>query len=145
MMDIVKLHEDKVSEIKPLWEQLNLLHENLSHNFKQHFARFTFEERMKLIYQKNYCAVFVAKSGDKNVGYALVSVEKNVGEIDSIFVVAEYRRRGLGKKMIEKSHAWLAEHNVKKIIIGVAEGNESAFPFYQKLGYLPRLTILEKI
>ena len=99
---------------------------------------------MNPIYQKENFAVFVVRFDDENVGYALASVEHDVGEIDSIFVVSKYRRKGLGKKLMEKSQRWLAEQNVKKISISVAEGNESAFPFYQKLGYFPRLTILEK-
>ena len=144
-MHIVKLHEDEVFEIQPLWEKLNQLHGKLSQNFKQHFAKFTFEERMKLIHQKKSFAVFMAKSGNVNIGYALASVEQDVGEIDSIFIVSEYRGNGLGKKLIETSQAWLAEQNVKRMIIGVAEGNESAISFYQKLGYFPRFTVLEKI
>jgi len=144
-MELVELKQDRLLEIKPLWEQLNQLHEECSHNFKTHYARFTFEERMKWIHVKDKFVVVAAQNDEGIVGYSIVSVEKDVGEIDSIYIVPNHRKTGLGTRLIERAEAWLREQRVSRIVISVAEGNEGAFPFYQKLGYLPRLTLLEKV
>ena len=143
-MEITQLEEGNLFEIRPLWEQLNELHKQKSHNFKDYYARFTFEERMESIYEKESFAVFIAKHDEEIVGYIIISSVKDLGEIDSIFIIPKVRNSGLGKKLIEKAEEWLSEQNADRIVISVADGNEAVFPFYQSLGYLPRLTILEK-
>ena len=143
-MEITQLEESNLLEIKPLWEQLNEFHKQKSHSFKNYYARFTFEERMKSIHEKESFAVFIAKHDEEIVGYTIVSCEKDLGEIDSIFIIPKLRNSGLGKELIEKAEEWLSEQNAKRTVISVSDGNEAVLPFYQSLGYLPRLTILEK-
>ena len=143
-MEIIQLEESNLIEIKPLWEQLNEFHKQKSHNFKKYYARFTFEERMKIIHEKANFAVFIAKHNEDIVGYTIVSCVKDLGEIDSIFIIPKLRNSGLGKELIKKAEAWLSGQNANRIVISVADGNEAVLPFYQSLGYLQRLTILEK-
>lgn len=143
-MEITQLEMSNLFEIKPLWEQLNELHKQKSRNFKDHYARFTFEERMELIHEKEKFSIFIARYDEEIVGYTIVSCVKDLGEIDSIFIIQKLRNKGLGKKLMEKAECWLSEQNANRTVISVADGNESVFPFYQSLGYLTRLTILEK-
>jgi GNAT superfamily N-acetyltransferase len=143
-MEIKQLKENNLFEIKHLWEQLNELHKQKSNNFKDYYARFTFEKRMESIHEKENFAVFIAEHDEEIVGYTIVSCLKDLGEIDSIFLIPTLRNSGLGKKLIEKAEEWLSEQNINKIVISVADGNEAVFPFYQSLGYHPRLTLFEK-
>jgi ribosomal protein S18 acetylase RimI-like enzyme len=100
---------------------------------------------MESIHEKENFAVFIAKRDEETIGYTIVSCEKDLGEIDSIFIIPKFRNSALGKKLIEKAEGWLSEQNANRIIISVADGNEAVFPFYQSLGYLPRLTVFEKM
>jgi ribosomal protein S18 acetylase RimI-like enzyme len=143
-MEIIELEGNNLLKIEPLWKQLNELHRQKSCHFKDHYAGFTFEERMKSIHEKDNFAVFIAKRDEEIVGYTIVSYVKDLGEIDSIFIIPKLRNSGLGKKLMEKAEEWLSEQNSHRIVISVADGNESVFPFYQSLGYFSRVTVFEK-
>ncbi len=43
-----------------------------------------------------------------------------------------------------KAESWLKTKDINRIIVCVAEGNESALGFYNKQGYYKRFTIFEK-
>lgn len=144
MAEIVQLGRDQFSEIRFLWESLNELHGKLSTHFKEHFRNFSFSDRMKLLEEKDFHTVFAALHENAYVGYCIASVKGDIGEIDSIYLKTDYRHSGIGKKLISEAEIWLKSRNALKIIVGVAEGNESVFGFYDKYGYRQRVTVLEK-
>lgn len=132
-MEIVKLKFKNIHCIRPLWEELNRLHENNSDYFKAHFAAFTFERRLAQLKDTDGIAVFAAKdsgNGDRFTGYCIASTKDRTGEIDSIFVVPDHRKTGLGNLLIDRAESWLKTQDIDKILISVAQGNESAFGFY---------------
>jgi ribosomal protein S18 acetylase RimI-like enzyme len=45
---------------------------------------------------------------------------------------------------MEKALAWLNGKGAKKKIVSVAVGNEQAYGFYSRFGFLPRRTLLEQ-
>ena len=51
-MKIVKINKNEIHQIRPMWEELNKIHGQLSTHFKEHFLSFTFEKRMKQIEDK---------------------------------------------------------------------------------------------
>ncbi len=143
-MNIRKIEKNDISLIRPMWEELNKHHGTLSTNFKEHFYSFTFEVRQQQIKKKEDIAVFVAEVENARIGYCIVSVDDKLGEIDSIFIEPEYRKKGIGERLISEAETWLKSKNIEKINISVAEGNESVFDFYYKQGYLKRFTVFEK-
>ncbi len=144
-MDIVQIEKDKISNIRFLWEELNELHGQLSTHFKEHFKNFNFTDRMNLLKDKDFYTVFAAQNENGFIGYCIASVKGKVGEIDSIYIKTDYRHLGTGENLISKAESWLRSKGASKIIVGVAEGNESVFGFYHKYGFRHRVTILEKL
>ena len=51
---------------------------------------------------------------ETTVGYCISTIEKKVGEIDSIYIEEKYRENGYGTQLIENSKKWLNENNVFK-------------------------------
>lgn len=143
-MQIVRLKYDETGIIRPLWEKLNALHEQRSTHFKNHFHSFTFEQRCRQLEQKDHTAFFVAREGKALAGYCIASVNGKQGEIDSIYLIEEYRGLGVGEQLIAAGESWLRSKGVSKISVAVIEGNESSFGFYTRKEYRHRFTIFEK-
>lgn len=142
-MEIRTLTEDQLDIIKPLWEQLNSLHEQLSTNFKAHHKTFTFPKRMKAVLSKEHRQIFSAFEKNIPIGYCIASANAGCGEIDSLFVVPEYRSGGIGGELLQKALEWLEEQRCNTITVLVAEGNEHTIPFYERFGFKPKATLLK--
>ncbi|WP_408634775.1 GNAT family N-acetyltransferase [Paenibacillus zanthoxyli] len=68
----------------------------------------------------------------------------NRGELDSIFVLQDYRGYGIGQELMTLSLDWLKTNSAKTIAISVLFGNDEALPFYEKFGFYPRTYVLTK-
>ena len=143
-MEITKIENKSIHQVKTLWEKLNQHHWRNSNNFKEHFKSFNFEDRIKEFETRDAVAVFAAKEDSEFIGYCIASLKDQTGEIDSIYISPVHRNEKIGEKLIEKAESWLKQKGAIKILVCVAEGNESAIGFYHKKGYLHRITVLEK-
>lgn len=147
--DFVNGSKELLDLLQPLWERLNKHHESNSNYFPDKFRNLTFEvRRNKFINDKNLeVNIDLIKDKEKNlyIGYCISTVNKDlVGEIDSLFVEEEYRKFGLGDKLMYRALEWLNNNRVKTKIIAVAEGNESVLDFYKRYGFYKRRIILEQ-
>ena len=85
-----------------------------------------------------------SNSANVPVGYAVSTIDDDgMGEVDSLCVKPDYQNLGIGRLLTIKSVDWLKEQGCEKIRLGVSYGHESVFGFYQKLGFYPRITLLE--
>ncbi len=137
--------KNEIERIKPLWEKLNEMHLKDSQYFKDFYKCFTFEKRCEKFFKIKDDCLFIELIEDKEipVGYCISTINKEVGEIDSIYIDEKYRKFGFGKLLIKNSIKWLKENNCSKIFVAVAEGHESVFGFYRKYDFYPRMTYLQ--
>jgi diamine N-acetyltransferase len=142
-MQIIELPISEVSKIKPLWELLNKTHYENSNNWKRHFIEQTFEERFQKLQDVKYAYILVAKIDSEIVAYCFSIANESSGEIASIYVKNQYRSMKIGKKLISTSIDWMKKKGIAKVIVGVAEGNENVFQFYEKLGFKKSATVLK--
>ncbi|MCP3926153.1 MAG: GNAT family N-acetyltransferase [Desulfobacterales bacterium] len=142
-MKIQILDKEHLYEIEDLWKELNDLHRELSTDFKEHFELFTFEKRCEQLYEKDELRVFVACVEEKNIGYCIVTQDRNDGEVDSLFIQKRYRGQDVGNQLMQNGLKWLNEKQCTNIKIHVAEGNEFAIGFYEKFGFKKRFTTLQ--
>lgn len=134
--------------VQPLWEKLNKHHETNSNYFSDKFRNLKFDVRKnKFINDENLeVRIDLIKDKDLYIGYCISTINKDLtGEIDSLFVEKEYRKYGLGDKLMTTALRWLDSNGAKTKIIGVAEGNENVLEFYKKYGFHKRRVILEQI
>jgi ribosomal protein S18 acetylase RimI-like enzyme len=143
--------EKLLDDIKELWECLNEYHMANSQHFVGYYRTFKFENRkadILLKSQKGSIRVEFAYEATtlKKLGYCISSTDdEEVGEIESIFILSDYRGMGIGEKLMKSALEWMDEIGAAKRVITVAAGNEQAFGFYEKLGFYPRRTVLEQI
>ncbi len=74
-------------------------------------------------------------SPDKIVGYICGSVEGDRGHIISIAVDPSYRRRGIGKLLMERIMSFYRERGIRRVYLECRVSNRVAQRFYEALGF----------
>jgi ribosomal protein S18 acetylase RimI-like enzyme len=140
-----------LDSVQSLWEALNALHLSVSVDFKQYYRDMTFEKRKAAFLKKAKAGkmrvdLAVDEESGRNVGFTVSSMNaEKIGEVESIFVDKEFRGCGVGDAMMKHVLAWMDEECAESKIAEVAAGNEAAFGFYRRYGFLPRETVLKQV
>lgn len=129
------LEKERIDVVKPLWEALNEHHKAQSVHFKKRFQQFSFEYRKDALLNKEKLLILTAKDEENLIGYCITGKTDHEGEIESIYVEPEYRKKGVGKQFISDSIKWLVNENVDEINLKVAAGNEQVVDFYRDFGF----------
>ena len=146
-----------LSQVEPLWVKLNKHHVERSPHFGQELSQRIFADRKEGLLEKEakgpLRVILAELSGEEStaIGYCICSITQQqkggeispTGEIDSIYVEEEYRRAGVGRRLVDSSLKWLRDHDVNRIIVIVGAENEEAFGFYRQFGLVPRTVSLE--
>jgi ribosomal protein S18 acetylase RimI-like enzyme len=132
--------------VRPLWEELNVLHAERSTFFSEDYKAFTFADRKKMLQEKAKkgklrVSIWTGKEG-LICGYYIASIDGYEGEIDSIYVRKERRKLGIGAALMKDCLEWLKKNGSERIKVVVAYGNEDVFGFYKKFELFPRATTL---
>jgi len=142
--------------IEPLWEQSKALHTEKSTHFSEIFANTKFSSRKEVFEHKairgKLLVILAEAEREECVGYCVCSLGHErtstgfgkVGEIDSMFVLANYRKHGIGRTLVERAMAWFEENEAKDVIVLVGVGNEEVLDFYGSFGLLPIAIRLER-
>ena len=69
------------------------------------------------------------------VGYAGVALAGDVADIHNIAVIPSYRKRGIASQLLDELERWAISKGVTALMLEIREGNQEAFPLYQKRGY----------
>ena len=140
----------EIDLIQPLWEKLNLLHFDLSQNFKHRFADMSWEKRKTKLLDKSE-EIMIETVRDENnilIGYCISSIEKGnnlTGEIDSVYIEESHRKSGLGTQLIQNAIDWLTTKGTveQKLLVGI--GNEKVLDFYKQFDFYPLHIVLQRI
>jgi len=77
---------------------------------------------------------YVAEENGRIIGYVISSVRGSKGTIISIAVIPEFRRKGIGSKLMRESLNFLSKR-VNHVELQVKTNNIEAISFYKKLGF----------
>ena len=85
--------------------------------------------------------VFVADDDNKVVGFVHVEVyevlyAQSVANILGIAVSSEFRRRGIGKKLLSQAEEWAKSKGIAMMRLNTGAAREGAHAFYRSLGYI---------
>ena len=103
------------------------------------------------IYPKDNKALYIAILDNKIVGYVYVkkmqlgdsNKEKEEAFIDGLYVIEEYRHKGIASSLINQAKEWCVNNNIKTIGLNVLCSNERAKSFYYKEGFKDNLVNLK--
>ena len=65
----------------------------------------------------------------------MAGYEGHRGWINYLAVYPDYRKRGLGRKMMEAAEEYLNHFNCPKINLQVSVSNHESIEFYERIGY----------
>ena len=68
--------------------------------------------------------------------------EAGWGVVDDVFVLPEWRRRGIARRMVGEGIRYLREQGVEEVRLDVVQSNEPAVSLYRSMGYV---TINEEV
>jgi putative acetyltransferase len=88
--------------------------------------------------QRNRGLSFVAKAGGQVVGAVLAGHDGRRGFLYHLAVASEWRRRGVGRKLVAASLARLRAAGIQKCHIVVFARNKAAQKFWRRIGWLDR-------
>jgi len=99
-------------------------------------------------------SAFIAVADGKIVGYITVYIRsqprywriKRVGEISGLMVQKDYRRSGIGSRLLSEATAFCKEKGVEYCTVYTAAGNQGALEFYARNGMAPLyVTLIQAI
>lgn len=140
----------EIDLIRPLWEQLNEHHHERSSRFRKHYERMTFMDRrahFQKIQKTGHLRLDLAVdcATGRYIGYCVSSLSpEKAGEVESLFVEAGYRSKGIGTALMRRALSWMDSEGSLRKRVSIGDGNEAACVFYKKFGFYPRMTVLEQ-
>lgn len=136
--------------VRPLWEQLRTHHAPWSSRFAGEPPSLVFEPRKQELLAKSAggkIRVELVKAAPEgaDVAYCVSTVSAGGhGELDSMFVEARFRGRGIGSELIRRSLAWQESMGASSKVVVVAYANEEALALYRRFGFQPRTLVLQQ-
>ena len=144
-LEISGLRPEEITEAKEM--MLEALHENyitdieiemniaLDENRISEEAGSIVEQQLKQLISSDSAAVFAARVENKLVGYAIVVVEGDVADFWDLVVKKEYRKMGIGTRLIKAVEEYAKRKGCVAVKLDVNLKNEAAIRLYEKLGY----------
>ena len=93
----------------------------------------------------------LARSGPTPVGYLAGLIlapttlrPVKIAELQSMYVVEDHRRRGVGQGLVERFRAWATDLGARRMSVTAYAANRDAVRFYQRQGFRPRSVTLEQ-
>lgn len=88
-------------------------------------------------------AFFIAEEKGQIVGFAGASIDKAAkwtklekeGHLFNLYVKEDYRRKGIGKKLIKRTMEWFKKNKISDVKILVYNFNEKAHKIYKKYNF----------
>jgi len=134
-IEIKEITLSQIDDVVALFDQYMVFYEQASNPEKY---KLYLEERI----EQNEATVFVAYADQEPVGFVLnyhsfssVSQGKII-VLNDLFVAKEYRKYGLGKKLIDQVIALARETGAVRIDLGTAKDNFTAQSLYEKIGFV---------
>ena len=119
-------------------------HNKVSVNFKGCYPKIPVEQTIKnfssdLDNGKSYIAVI--ENDDKVIGFCKINIDNNIGALEYLIVLDNYRGLGYGAELMEWALSKFSYCGVHDIDVMVADGNE-AISLYEKYGFKMNAHIL---
>jgi ribosomal protein S18 acetylase RimI-like enzyme len=101
------------------------------------------KKSIKIFLEKNPNICFVAVNKDKAIiGTIMAGNDGRRGHIYHLMVKSEYRKKGIGKKLLKKTEKALKKEGIRKIFLVVFKKNKIGNKFWENNGYKIRKDLI---
>lgn len=144
-MNIRTATEQDIPAIGQMWERLAAYHHHLDDALPP-AARGggkVYAKRILTRMDDPLTRIFVAEMDGKLIGYVLavvvdvipdMFVQENSGFLADIYVEEDYRRHGVGRKLVDTVRDWFKQQGVRQFEWYVAEQNRTGRQFWDAIG-----------
>lgn len=100
-------------------------------------------DEMTFLHLYRYCSdlFLVAELEGSVIGYSVTCVESSEGEayghVHSIAVDPRFRKKGVGRALMEETFRMLRERGIRSVVLEVSVENKSGLSFWRSLGFSP--------
>jgi ribosomal protein S18 acetylase RimI-like enzyme len=146
MIEIIQAEAKHIPEIKDIFWEFAVFHQNVEAAFTQ--GDDAIENLETNILKKHMGSedglVLVAVDNNKVVGFSISEVQEpwpgfkceKYGHISMMAVTADYRRKGLAKKMLDKIIEWFHSKKLSRAEMDLVTNNKTAASFWGKQGFI---------
>lgn len=113
-------------------EDVDGLYEVSSLSLKETWSLGSIEQELS----NKFARYIVCKDGDKVIGFIGAWLIASEGQITNLAVHPDYRKKGIGKKLMKSLISSLKEEGCNAITLEVRESNTVAKNLYKNLGFL---------
>lgn len=140
-----------IPAILGLWKELMDFHKDIDPLFTRSAdGHVSMEEHIQELIQSEEAQVLVALDRTRVVAYSIAEIlarppvfqHRAFGAISDLAVTSEYRRKGIGEKMLQKMIKWFELHDLDRIELRVASRNEVGYAFWRKHGFQDYMHVL---
>ena len=132
MVEYGILVESELSSLLELYKQLNVddvIDENTTKSIweniiKQDIKYFVAKENGKIMASCYICIIPNLTRGGKSIGF-----------IENVITDVKYRRKGIGKTVMENAIKYAKEQNCYKVLLQSGKKRTDAHPFYESIGF----------
>jgi GNAT superfamily N-acetyltransferase len=133
-----------------LWEEMAAFHAELARYWRiKAGCKEDYAAHMQSVVRDANRAVFVAHDDGKIVGFILVQLDsrarvfvENVhGLVVDLAVTEDYRRQGIGTRLVARATRWFGSRGVETMEVRIATANPLSSAFWKKQGFEPYMAI----
>ena len=144
MIQITQLRKEHLPGLIQVWKEFMDFHAAIHPHFRRgKMGHVAFRKHLLDIMNTPGATIFVALDGKRVVGYTLLEVRQpppvyNLpisGILSDMAVASEYRRRGIGEKMLAKALEWFRSKGVHWVELSVVTDNIIGNSFWNKQGF----------
>jgi ribosomal protein S18 acetylase RimI-like enzyme len=135
---IEQLNYNDIGNIIYVLSSLADHHNKTSKYFSGFYPLKPFDKTISEISQKvkdGYSTVDVIKKNSEIIAFSQYTIEQNLGKLEYLAVLPEYRNRGYGRILMEKVFQYFKTKNIERIELKVAYRNDDAKKFYEYFGF----------
>jgi ribosomal protein S18 acetylase RimI-like enzyme len=93
------------------------------------------KKSIKIFLDKNPNTCFVAETNEEIIGTIMAGNDGRRGHIYHLMVKPEHRKKGIGKKLLEKVEKSLKKEGIRKIFLVAFKDNKAGNKFWMNNGY----------
>ncbi len=143
-MEIISATDTHIPEIVELWKEFMDHHKDIDPRFPvRKDAYVEWEKHLRGLMKSEDNQILVALDSSYIVGYSIAQISRyaplwereTYGTISDLAVKSDYRRKGIGEKMLAKIYQWFESRNIGRIELSVAARNQVGYSFWKKHGF----------
>ena len=135
-----------ISDIVLLWEELMEFHAEMNPIFKRsNKGKKVFKKNLlRQLMNKNKALLLSAVKDNKVIGYSFSYIDdfnppyyevEKIGFFADVIVTEQYRKYGIGKRLVDRTIQWFAEKGISRLEAGVLENNDIGNKFWRNMKF----------